>query len=67
MLNPFVEQDRLSNREYRYSTAGYYSLSDAVNERRRWHNGLYENDYWPSDEDESWQASDPNTITRLVL
>mgnify|MGYP001161792410 FL=1 len=44
---------------YRYSTAGYYSLSDAVNERRRWHNGLYENDYWPSDEDESWQASAP--------
>lgn len=44
---------------YRYSTAGYYSLSDAVNERRRWHNGLYENDYWPSDEDESWLASAP--------
>ncbi len=49
---------------YRYSTAGYYSLSDAVNERRRWHNGLYENDYWPSNEAKAGRQALPNTITR---
>ncbi len=59
MLNPFLSsKTNFQIAGYRYSTAGYYSLSDAVNERRRWHNGLYENDYWPSDEDE-WQASAP--------
>lgn len=60
MLNPFLSSKTdFQIAGYRYSTAGYYSLSDAVNERRRWHNGLYENDYWPSDEDESWLASAP--------
>ncbi|WP_250318646.1 fimbria/pilus outer membrane usher protein [Rosenbergiella gaditana] len=37
---------------YRYSTSGYYDLSDAVQERRDWKKGYYESNY-----------TDPNQVT----
>ncbi|MGJ8525423.1 Outer membrane usher protein FimD [Halomonadaceae bacterium LMG 33818] len=34
---------------YRYSTPGYYDLSDAVSQRAQWHNGYYRYDYTDTD------------------
>ncbi|MGY0162915.1 fimbria/pilus outer membrane usher protein [Edwardsiella tarda] len=31
---------------YRYATSGYYDFSDAVEERSRWRQGIYENSYY---------------------
>ncbi|HFZ8994128.1 TPA: fimbria/pilus outer membrane usher protein [Citrobacter freundii] len=46
---------------YRYSTAGYYSFSDAVVERRRWRNGVYKNYRWSdADNDYGWQENSPD-------
>ncbi|WP_392421315.1 fimbria/pilus outer membrane usher protein [Edwardsiella piscicida] len=36
---------------YRYATSGYYDFADAVEERSRWRQGIYENNYYnPGDE-----------------
>ncbi|AJF74514.1 membrane protein [Raoultella ornithinolytica] len=53
---------------YRYSTAGYYSFSDAVIERRRWHDGSYTNYRWPADDDPyRWQNDRPDTYYSTSL
>lgn len=49
---------------YRYATSGYYDLSDAVQERNRWRNGFYANDYW--DRTICSRASLPGATTRNV-
>lgn len=49
---------------YRYATSGYYDLSDAVQERNSWRNGIYANDYWDPNDLQPGQPSWSNNQKR---
>ncbi|WP_241611491.1 fimbria/pilus outer membrane usher protein [Rosenbergiella epipactidis] len=64
-LNTYGTDFRLAG--YRYSTSGYYDLSDAVNERRDWKQGYYETDYTDPNKENSgtpsWAQKNNSTYT----